>query len=72
LRQRSHHPENTRWQIHLVYTLFGLAKLGDDPALRLRQAVGILRRLQAEEKLTDDEKRLLAAFEDVIASSPQH
>jgi tetratricopeptide (TPR) repeat protein len=59
-------PGDVRIQTNLIVNLYKLAQLGDDATARLRQAVAILRRLDAEGKLSADRKGLIGALEQEI------
>jgi hypothetical protein len=61
------HPDRVGWQTDLVVNLFKLAQLGDEPLARLQQALAILRRLEAEGRLPENQKSWIPVFEQAIA-----
>jgi tetratricopeptide (TPR) repeat protein len=63
-------PANVRRQIDLVVVLAKLAQLGDDARARLREALAILRRLEAEGRLPAYQKGMIAAVERMLAEAP--
>jgi hypothetical protein len=64
-------PGNAQWQIDIVMLLLGLAQAGEDPPARLARALEIVRRLEAEGKLTPDQKSWPQAIEQAIAALPK-
>jgi tetratricopeptide (TPR) repeat protein len=60
-------PGNAQWQADLVLALWRLARAGDDPRSRLSEALTILRRLNAENRLTPTQRGWIAAIEGELA-----
>jgi hypothetical protein len=64
-------PEDARWQIDLVLSLWHLAaEGGDDPRSRYSRALSILRGLDSARKLTADQRQWIATIEQLLAEVP--
>ncbi|TNF18753.1 MAG: hypothetical protein EP318_17420 [Rhodobacteraceae bacterium] len=65
-------PTNGQWQIDLAVTLFDLSRTGDAPRDRLTEILGILRRLEAEDRLPPVADGWIALVEAELAKlAPQ-
>ena len=62
---------NTQWQIDLVQALAKLAVAGDDPVARWGEALAILKRLEAEGRLTPAQQKWIAQVEAALAKLAQ-
>jgi hypothetical protein len=59
----------TRWRIDLALCLYRLAELGDEPQPRLKRILAILRGLDAEAKLSSEQREWIPAIEQAIAAA---
>jgi len=62
-------PSNTQWQHDLVVSLYKVASAGGNAKANLTEALAILKRLDAEGKLTADQKGWVATIEAALAKA---
>ncbi len=60
-------PAITLWQIDVVISLNTLARAGDESRARWAEAIAILKRLDAQDRLTTAQKKWIGEFEGEIA-----
>ncbi len=58
------------WQTDLAYALYSVATAGGDVKPNLTEALAILKRLDAEGKLTSDQKKWIPMIQAELAKAP--
>jgi tetratricopeptide (TPR) repeat protein len=59
--------DNTQWQTDVVISLNTLARAGDEPRARWTEAIAILKRLNAQNRLTAGQQKWIGEFEAEMA-----